>query len=580
MRGKQTVAAIICLAVILITPSYIGNAKKIDISHMPLPQLREAILQNNGQLPPELISRPHKQFRSVGTQKILVLPLMFEDLKPVLSLDIIRDIMLTGKNSIDKFYQASSYGKSFVSFGKPQVPDWMMMPSSLFSYSDIEDLFKDGLETAKENGIDFTEFDEDENGYPDLVIFLWPGVSYTCGGYMPGNFSVDLDNYTAISCCEDAGESRSSFPVIVMYHEIFHGMGDLFDLYDYNYKNVNAGGWDLMGEGVYMGYCGLSAFSRWKAGWLDIETIDKPGTYMVDDLNGDGQHKAYRINMPGSKTEWLLVENRQKAGGDSFHQGIPNQGLVFWHVDDSRPYEHRFNTTKGALITPGICVLCPEPGDFYKQNSAYGSNYSRTSLTFQTPAKPLPYNLDPTAPMIKITNISKSGATMTFDLDYERPIKSVLVTQKEVSFGKVRKGDTVASSINFKNAGRGNLVVRLNVYDTDWLKIDRNSFIGNDEDIIMTCNTKRLEIGTHKGSIEYSGKDVDGSVRVKVEVIPELGDINADGYVNSKDIELMEKVFGKTKDNLKFDPKCDLNEDGIIDGFDLIILAKHIPITT
>ena len=42
----------------------------------------------------------------------------------------------------------------------------------------------------------------------------------------------------------------------------------------------------------------------------------------------------------------------------------------------------------------------------------------------------------------------------------------------------------------------------------------------------------------------------------------------------------MEKVFGKTKDNLKFDPKCDLNEDGIIDGFDLIILAKHIPITT
>ncbi len=46
---------------------------------------------------------------------------------------------------------------------------------------------------------------------------------------------------------EDTG--TRGFPTITIYHELFHGLGRLYDLYDYSYTKNMVGGWDLMGEG-------------------------------------------------------------------------------------------------------------------------------------------------------------------------------------------------------------------------------------------------------------------------------------------------------------------------------------------
>ncbi|MCK5848639.1 MAG: PQQ-binding-like beta-propeller repeat protein [Caldisericia bacterium] len=53
------------------------------------------------------------------------------------------------------------------------------------------------------------------------------------------------------------------------------------------------------------------------------------------------------------------------------------------------------------------------------------------------------------------------------------------------------------------------------------------------------------------------------------------GDVNGDGSVDINDLALFATVFGTTKEDTNFDPRCDFNDDGKIDGIDLIILSYN-----
>jgi len=53
------------------------------------------------------------------------------------------------------------------------------------------------------------------------------------------------------------------------------------------------------------------------------------------------------------------------------------------------------------------------------------------------------------------------------------------------------------------------------------------------------------------------------------------GDVNWDGYIDGKDLELIEAAYGSTPDKPNWNPDCDLNGDGRVDMRDIGIASSN-----
>ena len=105
------------------------------------------------------------------------------------------------------------------------------------------------------------------------------------------------------------------------------------------------------------------------------------------------------------------------------------------------------------------------------------------------------------------------------------------------------------------------------------------------EGTLVTFKIKgRLPGLTKIGFEESSLKDESGNIIdtifeptfITVKKAENPWDLNRDKVVNDKDLGIFKGVFGLQANNPNFLPLADFNEDGVIDGKDLIILAQHI----
>ena len=156
------------------------------------------------------------------------------------------------------------------------------------------------------------------------------------------------------------------------------------------------------------------------------------GAFVVDDVNVNGGGVAYSANFesnvagwhqdpaenPGS--EYWLVENRRRLG---FDQGLHEQGLLIWHVDEEvlhAPYQ----VSTGALSDTRGLVLEEANGDF-DLNNGINSNTGEASDVFPGTSGTTTFNSGTTpgsvdntgrATQIAVTNIGPSGAPMSATL--------------------------------------------------------------------------------------------------------------------------------------------------------------------
>ncbi len=555
-------------------PKNIFGKQSIDLWKTPLNQVKN-YYHNNGNRFPQQPMSVQRTLKHTGLQQVLVLLMKFPDVKPTLvSQTIAEKFNHPTLRSLKNYYEVSSWGKYSIDFGPLGIKDWIMMPKPYAQYQTMEELVEDGVKVAESEGYNLKDYDEDGNNFPDLTIFVWAGVSWALGGDMPGDFTMPYDKGLVISVAEDT-RFGYSFPLITIIHEYFHGMGGLWDLYDYAYIMDPVGGWDLMAGGVWDNFCGLSSFHRWKADWLELETITEPGIYQVDDLNGDGKHKAYRVPLPGSKDEWILIENRRKHGGDGYFSGCPNEGMVMYHVDDRREYKHLFNTYTREFRTPGIAVIDPS-GTYLHKNAVFGKDIGNKIISATTMPSTLPYVKNDSLKTLVIKDISVTGPTMTFTLDYDVVRSPVINVIDTLGFGKVEKGKTATMELVFGNSGIGKLQVFLKPEnEARWVSLDRVSFVGNDEPIYITIDTKNLNYGINKAKVLYNGNINSGFVNIIVDVISEIGDINMDSVVDEKDMEEFYKAFGKRDFEPGYSKKADFNGDGVVDSQDLLMMAKN-----
>jgi M6 family metalloprotease-like protein len=202
--------------------------------------------------------------------------------------------------------------------------------------------------------VDFSQYDLNNDGYIDSIAFLhsgygaeWGGQDADATGYQEriwshkwamnpewsSNEGVKVGNYhISTSLWATLGSQIGRIGVIA--HETGHFLG-LPDLYDTDGGGSGIGSYGLMANS--WGFDGrqkcppnMSPWSKLQLGWIDPVNISQPGTYKI---NQSATNNEYFVITSGYPTgEYLMVENRQKAGFDC---SLPQGGLAIWHIDDT-----------------------------------------------------------------------------------------------------------------------------------------------------------------------------------------------------------------------------------------------------
>ena len=177
-----------------------------------------------------------------------------------------------------------------------------------------------------------------------VVFFAGPGRESHVEGGDPND---PWSNYTPLvpppgttrlrEACVIAEEEVPPFSNFgVLCHEFGHLLG-LPELYaPGGLPQEGIGVWGLMGQGTWLGLGErpphLSAWSKLRLGWVDVETIERT-THGVRLPAVEEVPRVVRI--PASQRrpeEYYLLENRARIGADA---SLPGEGLLVWHVDET-----------------------------------------------------------------------------------------------------------------------------------------------------------------------------------------------------------------------------------------------------
>ena len=197
---------------------------------------------------------------------------------------------------------------------------------------------------SEQEGVDFSPYDWNGDGYVDQVIYIAAGFcgNQVKGGYiwpntsslypyvrMPGGVTVDQ---FSVSC--ELWKDGTSCGIGTICHEFTHCLG-LPDIYPTSggagFSVVDE--WDLMDGGNYTakGWCppNYSALERMLMGWSSpTELTEARNVAGMMSLNDGGE--TFIIRNPGHENEFYLLENRQQNGWD---YATPGKGLLIIYVD-------------------------------------------------------------------------------------------------------------------------------------------------------------------------------------------------------------------------------------------------------
>ena len=216
----------------------------------------------------------------------------------------------------------------------------------------------------KRGGIDYSQYDNDNDGEIDFVYMFYAGVgannSGVVGAIWPhawyiGNSSnkrsgKNMGNniYANRYACSNeidgyAYRNDNSTATLggigTFAHEFSHvlGLPDMYDLKGGNPRKTPKK-WDVMDQGNYncpyndegTQNCAppfYSAFERMSLGWMTPTELNAVGTVRLDKID---DNNAYSVTNPENPDEMFLLEYRTKKDWDI---GLPGSGMLIWHID-------------------------------------------------------------------------------------------------------------------------------------------------------------------------------------------------------------------------------------------------------
>ena len=218
----------------------------------------------------------------------------------------------------------------------------------------IDELVCEAAKLACDNGVDFAQYDNNNDGIIDNLSIVVAGYNEAEGAsentiwphysnvYASNRYSdKKLCGYLVISEYRGSGGKQQS-GIGTYCHEFGHALG-LPDLYDTkNSSRYTVGYWDIMCSGSYNNNgCtppSYSAFERFAMGWLTPIQLNEVGDYILEPLLES--NSAYLIaankhnlsSMSPSPNEYFLLENRQAIGWDANPNALVGTGMLVSHI--------------------------------------------------------------------------------------------------------------------------------------------------------------------------------------------------------------------------------------------------------
>ena len=262
-------------------------------------------------------------------------------------------------NTVRDYFDEISYSQfDLVTVNMPSSIGWQTAPETYAYYvngqngtgaypNNSQKLLED-LVDAVDPVVDFSLYDNDLDGYVDVVLVIHSGT----GAEFFGNNDDIWSHKWSITPRAKDGVWISSYTIqpefwiapgdmtIGVYaHELGHVLG-LPDLYDTDYSSNGIGYWGLMSTGSWNGPSPGGSSPAHPCAWSRIQLGFATATNVTSNTNGVAINNVnengtiYRLWTSGNiGNEYFLVENRQKIGYDSY---IQNSGLMIWHIDDNK----------------------------------------------------------------------------------------------------------------------------------------------------------------------------------------------------------------------------------------------------
>lgn len=349
-----------------------------------------------------------------GPQSVLVVAVRFPDVSPGLTLPQVRQKI----SRVDRYVRDASYGKAWLD---SRLVGWYEMPAPLGEYrvsplnykvdrGRVRRLVGDALAAARRD-VDPAAF-----GYVWIVVgaFTRPGEGYGMIAYAanPGMLSGVRGRKSRLERVDLPGGGVFAGPAIVsaenahvghVVHDLLHALGGAVngeravpDLYDYDLQSnppggrlspeifaIHAGPWDIMSQHFVHWQQPPpppSSFTRLQLGWIGPDQVVtvQPGATEEVSLAPLAQGRGRLVvRIPLGPDRYLLLENRQRVGGDAV---LPSSGLVVLEVDTTRDEGAGIVTVADA--NPGVPRL--EAAPFLPQageRRAYENRRARVAVT-------------------------------------------------------------------------------------------------------------------------------------------------------------------------------------------------------
>jgi immune inhibitor A len=195
---------------------------------------------------------------------------------------------------------------------------------------------------AADSVVDFSEFDNDNDGFVDayFVVHAGPGAEVTGNVnhiWSHAGHTVNVPYVDSVWVWRYSTEPEDG-RIGVFSHEAGHAIFGLPDLYDYDYDSEGVGLWSLMAGGSWNNSgrspAHMDAYSKIQSGFVVPQVVaSNQDSVLIPNVTFNPMiYQLWRNGTPG--TQYFLVENRLQSGFDSY---LPWFGLLIYHVDETMP---------------------------------------------------------------------------------------------------------------------------------------------------------------------------------------------------------------------------------------------------
>ena len=277
------------------------------------------------------------------------------------------------------FHDASDgqYNPQFDVIGPVTVSNNMSYYGKNDSYGN--DMYADKMvsEACKladtEYDVDFTKYDNNNDGYVDFVFVVYAGYGEADGGAATTIWPHAWNLLAAGTQCKVDGKtvdlyacgneldyySKKHTGIGTFCHEFSHvlGLPDLYVTKTASHTTMNE--WDIMDYGPYNNEGNTppaySAYERFFMGWLQPRLITEPENITLEEINSSNTalmitegDSANLIGNDPNPTTFYLLENRQQEGWD---EHLPGHGMMLTKIqyNYNRWYQNTVNNLSSKM---------------------------------------------------------------------------------------------------------------------------------------------------------------------------------------------------------------------------------------